>query len=167
ELPPLLLGARAYSLGARVRLPVPDPRGRRPHVGRRRPPGADDPARRGRAGRPRRRRARPARLSGASSRGPGAWRRFVDTRRGPPYPRGMRVPTTCAVGLRCIDCGAELPLEYRLSCARCPGLLEPVYDLDPLGRLGPGAAFSGRGVWRYHPVLPITDPAHFVSLGEG
>jgi threonine synthase len=79
----------------------------------------------------------------------------------------MPVPTTCAVGLRCVDCGAESPLEYRLSCARCSGLLEPVYDLDPLRRLGRGAAFGGPGVWRYHPVLPITDPAHFVSLGEG
>ena len=76
-------------------------------------------------------------------------------------------PTTCAVGLRCIDCGAELPLEYRLACGRCRGLLEPVYDLEPLRRLGPGSAFTGRGLWRYHPVLPVRDPAHFVTLGEG
>lgn len=75
-------------------------------------------------------------------------------------------PVTCALGLRCIDCGAEHPLEYRLAC-RCGGLLEPVYDLERLRRLGPARAFTGRGLWRYHPVLPIRDPAHFVTLGEG
>lgn len=72
-----------------------------------------------------------------------------------------------ALGLRCIDCGAEEPLAYRLACPKCGGLLEPVYDLAPLRARGPGAAFAGRGLWRYHPVLPIRDPAHFVSLGEG
>jgi threonine synthase len=74
---------------------------------------------------------------------------------------------SCALGLRCIDCGAEQPLEYLLACPGCGGLLEPVYDLRPLRHAGPNAAFAGRGVWRYHPVLPIRDPAHFVSLGEG
>jgi threonine synthase len=76
-------------------------------------------------------------------------------------------PGSCALGLRCIDCRGEQPLAYRLACPGCGGLLEPVYDLEPLRRAGPGAAFVGRGVWRYHPVLPIRDPAHFVSLGEG
>jgi threonine synthase len=79
----------------------------------------------------------------------------------------MDAPVSCAVGLRCIDCGAEHPLEYVLQCRRCRGLLEPVYDLAPLRRLGPGRAFTRRGLWRYHPVLPIRDPAHFVTLGEG
>jgi threonine synthase len=74
---------------------------------------------------------------------------------------------SCALGLRCIDCRREEPLAYRLACPGCGGLLEPVYDLEPLRRAGPGAAFTGRGVWRYHPVLPIRDRAHFVSLGEG
>jgi threonine synthase len=78
----------------------------------------------------------------------------------------MSVPATCAVGLRCIDCGAEYGVEYRLQCARCRGLLELAYDLSPLARVGPGA-LTRRGLWRYHPVLPIRDPAHFVSLGEG
>jgi threonine synthase len=79
----------------------------------------------------------------------------------------MTPPVTCAVGLRCIACAAEYPLEYLLECRRCRGLLEPVYDLEPLRRLGPTGAFTRRGLWRYHPVLPIRDPAHFVSLGEG
>jgi threonine synthase len=79
----------------------------------------------------------------------------------------VSAPVTCAVGLRCIDCGAEHPLEYLLQCRRCHGLLEPAYDLAPLARLGPAGAFTRRGFWRYHPVLPIRDPAHFVTLGEG
>ena len=79
----------------------------------------------------------------------------------------MSEPGSCALGLRCIDCGAAQPLEYRLACPGCGGLLEPVYDLGPLRRAGPEAAFAGRGVWRYHRILPIRDPEHFVTLGEG
>jgi threonine synthase len=79
----------------------------------------------------------------------------------------MAPPVTCAVGLRCIDCDTEHPLDYLLACRRCHGLLEPAYDLEPLRRLGPERALVGRGFWRYHPVLPIRDPAHFVTLGEG
>jgi threonine synthase len=79
----------------------------------------------------------------------------------------VSTPASCALGLRCIDCGGEQPLAYRLACPKCGGLLEAIYDLAPLRARGPGAAFAGRGLWRYHPVLPIRDPAHFVSLGEG
>jgi threonine synthase len=68
--------------------------------------------------------------------------------------------------LRCIDCGARSPLGYRLECAQCRGLLELTYDLDRLRASGPGL-FSGPGLWRYAPVLPIADPAHRVTLGEG
>ncbi len=71
-----------------------------------------------------------------------------------------------ATGLRCIDCGADHPLGYRLECARCRGLLELQYDLEALAEAGP-AAFAGAGLWRYASVLPIEDPAHRVSLGEG
>jgi threonine synthase len=71
-----------------------------------------------------------------------------------------------ALGLTCIDCGAAWPLEYRLECGRCHGLLELRYDLGRLQRDGP-AVFAGAGLWRYAPVLPIADPAHRVTLGEG
>ena len=70
------------------------------------------------------------------------------------------------LGLTCIDCGAAWPLEYRLECGRCHGLLELRYDLERLRRDGP-AVFAGAGLWRYAPVLPIADPAHRVTLGEG
>lgn len=72
-----------------------------------------------------------------------------------------------ARGLVCIDCGATYALGYRLECATCHGLLELAYDLEPLRRAGAAAALEGRGLWRYAPVLPIDDPAHRTTLGEG
>ena len=71
-----------------------------------------------------------------------------------------------AENLTCIDCGAVYPLAYRLECASCRGLLELRYDVGRLRAAGP-ALLSGAGLWRYAPVLPIPDPAHRVTLGEG
>ena len=71
-----------------------------------------------------------------------------------------------ATGLRCIDCGATRPLGYHLECDTCAGLLELQYDWGALAKTGP-AVFQGPGLWRYAPVLPIADPRHRVSLGEG
>ena len=71
-----------------------------------------------------------------------------------------------ATGLRCTHCGASFPLTYQLQCARCAELLELQYDWDALAKAGP-AIFTGGGLWRYAPVLPIADPAHRVTLGEG
>jgi threonine synthase len=68
--------------------------------------------------------------------------------------------------LACIDCDATYPLDYRLECERCHGLLELRYDLDLLRRRG-RALLEGRGLWRYAAVLPVADPAHRVTLGEG
>ena len=68
--------------------------------------------------------------------------------------------------LACIDCGTTYPLGYRLECEMCRGLLELIYDLDRLRRVGP-AGLAGHGLWRYAAVLPIADPAHRVTLGEG
>ena len=71
-----------------------------------------------------------------------------------------------ATALRCIGCGVTYALDYRLECAACRGLLELQYDWEALRRGGPGV-FSGPGLWRYAAVLPIADPAHRVTLGEG
>lgn len=71
-----------------------------------------------------------------------------------------------ATGLRCIDCGAGHPLGYTLQCGACAGLLELTYDTARLVHDG-RAVLAGRGLWRYAAVLPIADPAHRVSLGEG
>jgi threonine synthase len=71
-----------------------------------------------------------------------------------------------ARSLVCIECGAVHPTGYRLECERCRGLLEFTYDLDVPRRQGP-ALLEGRGLWRYGAMLPITDPAHRITLGEG
>ncbi len=67
--------------------------------------------------------------------------------------------------LVCIDCGRTYTPGYRLECA-CGGLLELRYDVRRLAKDGP-QVFSGSGLWRYAAVLPIADPAHRVTLGEG
>src|SRR4029450_2155671 len=71
-----------------------------------------------------------------------------------------------ATSLRCIDCETTLPLGYTLQCPWCSGLLELLYDADRLQKEGP-SIFTGGGLWRYAPVLPIRDPAPRIPLGEG
>ena len=68
--------------------------------------------------------------------------------------------------LACIECRRTYPLTYRLECGACGGLLELLYDVEQLAKQGP-AMLHGTGLWRYAPVLPIPDPAHRVTLGEG
>ena len=75
-------------------------------------------------------------------------------------------PESFAIELRCTDCGMAAPLGYRLQCSFCGGLIELAYDETALARRGPGV-LAGTGLWRYAPVLPIADPAHRVTLGEG
>jgi threonine synthase len=76
------------------------------------------------------------------------------------------VSDSLAVELACIDCGRTSALDYRLECEACRGLLELRYDMTTLRRRGP-AVLQGDGLWRYAAVLPIPDPAHRVTLGEG
>jgi threonine synthase len=74
--------------------------------------------------------------------------------------------TSLADRLVCIDCQAHYPLGYRLECPACGGLLELRYAMDVMRREGP-ALLVGGGLWRYAAMLPIADPAHRVTLGEG
>jgi len=76
------------------------------------------------------------------------------------------VTDSLAQNLTCIDCGAAYPLTYRLECAACGGLLELRYDIGRLRAAGP-SVLSGSGLWRYAAALPIANPAHRVTLGEG
>ena len=73
---------------------------------------------------------------------------------------------SAATGLRCADCGATHALDYLLGCPDCGGVLVVAYDLDRLAGLR-FQELRGPGIWRYAPLLPVADPAHFVSLGEG
>ena len=66
-------------------------------------------------------------------------------------------------GLRCFTCRAEFPNGlYPAGCPRCGEALEVVYQY-------PGwlTEASGRGVWRFAPMLPVEDERFRVSLGEG
>ena len=72
-------------------------------------------------------------------------------------------------GFRCAKCGAEYPADRRtFACDACGVVLEVRMDLagvaarrdEILGR-------KDRRIWRWLEFLPIADPAHIVSLGEG
>ena len=68
---------------------------------------------------------------------------------------------TDGVWLACIGCGASLrPFDtVRYTCPHCDELLEVRYADRPGFE-----AFSGEGVWRYEPLLPV---AEGISLAEG
>ena len=82
---------------------------------------------------------------------------------------------TFATGLRCVHCGARYPLAPMYEgCPACAtenmaSGLTPDYDYAALGTaLGDGPLEEpGPGIWRYRRLLPVIDPAHEVSLGEG
>jgi len=76
------------------------------------------------------------------------------------------VRSEMAFELVCTVCGFRHDgSRYRLHCDRCTGLLDIEYDLPPGtgARTVPGLP----GLCRYAPMLPIKDPAGFVTLGEG
>ena len=73
---------------------------------------------------------------------------------------------SAATALRCIDCDRAHPLEYLLNCPDCGGLLFVEYDLDRIAGVQFGN-LDGPGIWPYAELLPISDPANFVTLGEG
>jgi threonine synthase len=68
--------------------------------------------------------------------------------------------------LACVDCQETVDFAYRLNCPRCGGLLELIYDLQTT-KLAALVDNSFHGMWRFHRVLPILDPSHIVTLGEG
>ncbi|RYZ33041.1 MAG: pyridoxal-phosphate dependent enzyme, partial [Myxococcaceae bacterium] len=54
-------------------------------------------------------------------------------------------------------------------CTACQAPLFARYDLERAARTLRPEALPGRerSMWRYHEVLPVEDPAHRLSLGEG
>ena len=86
-----------------------------------------------------------------------------------------------AVFQRCIvpECGGTSAVEdTRFVCPRCGGLLDVAYDWS---RLKPptslrhfekywaerGNPLNFSGVWRFRELLPFSDPARIVTIGEG
>lgn len=80
-----------------------------------------------------------------------------------------------ARALRCLRCETEYPLDPLFEgCAACASEdfrsgLTPAYDYAALRTELDGSPLAGPapGIWRYARLLPVTDPAHRVSLGEG
>ena len=72
--------------------------------------------------------------------------------------------------LRCTSHGCEFPPESRgLTCAKCGGSLEAIYDYEALrtSHRGVPVCAGNAGVWRYAPLLPLNEGTGMVTLGEG
>jgi threonine synthase len=71
--------------------------------------------------------------------------------------------------LDCSRCDARFDPSERLGTCECGAPLLARYDLERVAaRVGP-ADFASRpaDLWRYHELLPVSDPSNVVSLGEG
>ncbi|MDQ7858083.1 MAG: threonine synthase [Armatimonadota bacterium] len=72
--------------------------------------------------------------------------------------------------LECTACGVHVDAaELHGVCPRCGKVLFARYALDRLRAALPRDALRGRppSLWRYFEALPVRDPAHVVTLGEG
>jgi threonine synthase len=72
--------------------------------------------------------------------------------------------------LECTGCGATFPPERIQSyCPECQSPLLARYDLDSARRKLDRETFRFRrvGMWRWYELLPVREPGHIVSLGEG
>ena len=76
--------------------------------------------------------------------------------------RGPRMIATRAIVHRCIRCETVYPHGFTPRCPACAGLVEVHYDLER-------ARFRDEDdpLRRYFDLLPIQDPDHLLSLGEG
>jgi threonine synthase len=82
---------------------------------------------------------------------------------------------------RCINpaCGATFAVDEVLTgCTKCGSLLDVKYEWDKLSVPDSLRHFEKKwqqrhdplcfsGVWRFHELLPFTDPQHVVTVGEG
>lgn len=83
-----------------------------------------------------------------------------------------------ATDLHCFFCGANLPLSHRGSCPVCARAGEESALNETLGVRYDLTALKGQldreelarrpaGLWRYHELLPVADPAFRIDLGAG
>lgn len=78
---------------------------------------------------------------------------------------------TYLTDLKCADCGQTYPADVEQHRCVCGGILLAQYDLERLRREAPRDRIEarpwGEGLWRYAELLPVSDAAMRVSLGEG
>ena len=68
--------------------------------------------------------------------------------------------------LECTKCGRSFERDRGANlCADCGGPLFARYRSPSLDR--DAAAARPRTIWRWHELMPVADPSHIVSLGEG
>jgi threonine synthase len=83
-----------------------------------------------------------------------------------------------AIALRCSFCGTDFPLTNQGTCTNCARIGEEsalnetlgvVYDLPALKQHLDRDELVRRpaGIWRYHELLPVSDPAFRIDLGAG
>ncbi|WNV83259.1 threonine synthase [Umezawaea sp. Da 62-37] len=71
--------------------------------------------------------------------------------------------------LDCARCGRRYDADVLANLCECGSPLLARYDLDAVRASVTPADLAGRPptLWRYHEVLPVRDPRHVVTLGEG
>ncbi len=72
--------------------------------------------------------------------------------------------------LECTNCARVIDADQLIGlCPYCGKVLFARYDLSAAGRLLTKDVLTTRrqGMWRFHEVLPVRDPANVLSLGEG
>lgn len=72
--------------------------------------------------------------------------------------------------MTCDECSRRYPVDQPLNlCPHCGGLLEIEYDLERLQHGLNWEQLAGRtpSMWKWREFLPLQNPAHIVSLGEG
>jgi threonine synthase len=72
--------------------------------------------------------------------------------------------------LECSACGQTADADRPAgTCQKCGKVLVARYDLDAVKRRVRREDLRARqpDLWRYHELLPVREPAHVVSLGEG
>ena len=63
---------------------------------------------------------------------------------------------------RCLRCGEIQPASFVSLCHRCSGMVDVCHDLD-----GVRIHEAPTATERFFDLLPISDPAHLINLGEG
>ncbi|WP_414636150.1 threonine synthase [Actinophytocola sp.] len=71
--------------------------------------------------------------------------------------------------LRCPACGAEYDPDRVTNLCGCGSPLLAGYDLNAVAAAVTPEVIANRPptLWRYHELLPVRDPAHVLTLGEG
>jgi threonine synthase len=71
--------------------------------------------------------------------------------------------------LDCSRCGRHFAADQVQGTCECGSPLLARYDTQQVAAAISPAQIAGRSadLWRYHELLPVADPSHIVSLGEG